>query len=39
MKSFKENGKGFEFPYTLYSIVVAFLTYQMIVAIRRQVRR
>jgi hypothetical protein len=39
MKLFKENGKGFEFPYTLYSITIAFLTYQMIVAIRRRVRR
>jgi len=39
MKLFKENGKGLEFPYTLYSIAVAFLTYQMIVAIRRRVKR
>ncbi|GAB6076917.1 pentapeptide repeat-containing protein [Desulfurobacterium crinifex] len=39
MKLFKENGKGLEFPYTLYSIAVAFLSYQMIVAIRKRVKR
>jgi hypothetical protein len=44
---FFENGNfgslqfpsGYKFFYTLYSIAIAFLTYQMIVAIRRQVRR
>jgi hypothetical protein len=30
---------GYKFFSTLYSIAIAFLTYQMIVAIRRQVRR
>ena len=39
-KLFRNNQAiNIKFLHTLYSIVIAFLTYQMIVAIRRQVRR